>query len=96
MSKDYYQYFDDLISHINKTIPMVYGKVQKAPCVLWKNIDFDSSTLKRIYTLVDRFDIPVREGESDLFKAMKQISKTNKGPEQQTPSAGCSIKWKNN
>ena len=38
--------------------------------------------------------VPVREGESDLFKAMKQISETNKGPENQTPSAGCSIKWK--
>ena len=40
--------------------------------------------------------IPVREGESDLFKAMKQIAVTGKGPENQTPSAGCSIKWKNN
>ena len=40
--------------------------------------------------------VPVREGESDLFKAMKQISETGKGPENQTPSAGCSIKWKNN
>ena len=40
--------------------------------------------------------VPVREGESDLFKAMKQIADTGKGPEQQTPSAGCSIKWKNN
>ena len=38
--------------------------------------------------------VPVREGESDLFKAMKQISETSKGPENQTPSAGCSIKWK--
>ena len=40
--------------------------------------------------------IPVREGESDLFKAMKQISETGKGPENQAPSAGCSIKWKIN
>jgi len=40
--------------------------------------------------------VPVRDGESDLFKAMKQISENGKGPEQQTPSAGCSIKWKNN
>ena len=40
--------------------------------------------------------IPVREGESDLFKAMKQIADTGKGPENQIPSAGCSIKWKNN
>tara|TARA_B110001450_G_scaffold114000_1_gene107748 strand:- start:3 stop:557 length:555 start_codon:yes stop_codon:yes gene_type:complete len=40
--------------------------------------------------------IPVREGESDLLKAMKRIVTTGKGPENQTPSAGCSIKWKNN
>ena len=39
--------------------------------------------------------IPVREGKSDLLKAMKQIAETGKGPENQTPSAGCSIKWKN-
>ena len=38
--------------------------------------------------------IPVRSGESDLFKAMKQISETGKGPEKQIPSAGCGIKWK--
>ena len=38
--------------------------------------------------------VPVRSGESDLLKAMKQIAKTGKGPESQTPSAGCSIKWK--
>ena len=36
--------------------------------------------------------MPVRDGDSDLFKAMKQISETGKGPEQQT-HAGCSIKW---
>jgi peroxiredoxin len=40
--------------------------------------------------------VPVRSGESDLLKAMKQIAKTGKGPESQSPSAGCSIKWKNN
>ena len=40
--------------------------------------------------------VPIKDGESDLFKAMKQISDTGKGPENQTPSAGCSIKWKNN
>ena len=38
--------------------------------------------------------IPVRSGESDLLKAMKQIAETNKGPENQIPSAGCGIKWK--
>ncbi len=38
--------------------------------------------------------IPVRDGDSDLFKAMKQIAETDKGPEDQIPSAGCGIKWK--
>ena len=37
---------------------------------------------------------PVKLGESDLFKAMRQISLTGNGPQDQIPSAGCSIKWK--
>tara|TARA_B100001093_G_scaffold476476_1_gene502907 strand:+ start:533 stop:1090 length:558 start_codon:yes stop_codon:yes gene_type:complete len=36
---------------------------------------------------------PVRSGDSDLFSAMKLISETGKGPEEQIPSMGCSIKW---
>ena len=40
--------------------------------------------------------IPVRDGDSDLLKAMTQIAETNKGPEKQIPSAGCGIKWKTN
>jgi len=39
---------------------------------------------------------PVRSGDSDLYLAMKQISETGKGPEDQVPSMGCSIKWLNN
>lgn len=38
--------------------------------------------------------IPIRNGQSDLYKAMKQIAETNHGPKDQIPSAGCSIKWK--
>ena len=38
---------------------------------------------------------PVRSGDSDLFNAMKQISETGKGPQDQIPSMGCSIKWSN-
>ena len=37
---------------------------------------------------------PLRNGESDLIKAMKQISKTGQGPRVQMPSAGCGIKWR--
>jgi peroxiredoxin len=39
---------------------------------------------------------PVRAGDSDLFNAMKQIAETGKGPEEQIPSVGCSIKWLDN
>ena len=36
---------------------------------------------------------PVRNGTSELFEAMKLISETQKGPDIQKPSLGCSIKW---
>ena len=39
---------------------------------------------------------PLRGGESDLYKAMKQIADTARGPENQIPSMGCNIKWLNN
>jgi len=39
---------------------------------------------------------PIKSGESDLFNAMKEISKTGRGPAEQTPSMGCGIKWLNN
>ena len=42
------------------------------------------------------WECPMRDGDSDLLKAMIQIAETNKGPENQIPSAGCGIKWKTN
>ena len=35
--------------------------------------------------------VPLRDGESDLFKAMKLIAETGKGPENQIPSMGLSL-----
>jgi hypothetical protein len=29
----------------------------------------------------------------DLFHAMKQVAETGRGPREQVPSIGCSIKW---
>tara|TARA_A100001011_G_C14252335_1_gene818478 strand:+ start:484 stop:1086 length:603 start_codon:yes stop_codon:yes gene_type:complete len=37
---------------------------------------------------------PVESSENELFIAMKEISLTGKGPLEQNPSMGCSIKWK--
>lgn len=34
------------------------------------------------------------EAKRELFEAMVEISKTGKGPDEQMPSIGCSIKWK--
>ena len=36
---------------------------------------------------------PTENGDSELKKAMKMIAKSNKGPNEQFPSMGCSIKW---
>ena len=38
---------------------------------------------------------PISNDESDLFKAMKLIAQTGKGPKNQIPSMGCNIKWFN-
>ncbi len=35
----------------------------------------------------------VADARRDLFEGMKQVAETGKGPEEQIPSMGCSIKW---
>jgi peroxiredoxin len=35
------------------------------------------------------------DARRDLFDAMVQVARTGHGPQQQVPSMGCSIKWKN-
>ena len=30
----------------------------------------------------------------DLFEAMREVAQTGRGPQEQIPSMGCSIKWK--
>jgi peroxiredoxin len=34
------------------------------------------------------------DAERELYAAMKQVAATGRGPREQTPSIGCSIKWK--
>jgi peroxiredoxin len=36
----------------------------------------------------------VPDARRELYEAMKQVADTGRGPERQTPSMGCSIKWK--
>jgi peroxiredoxin len=37
---------------------------------------------------------PAPDARRDLFEAMKAIAQTGRGPAEQVPSMGCSIKWK--
>ena len=41
-----------------------------------------------------RDDKPPKDNQKDLYEAMKLISETQKGPEIQFSSIGCSLKWK--
>ncbi len=34
------------------------------------------------------------DARRDLFEAMRQVAETGRGPEEQIPSMGCSIKWR--
>ena len=36
----------------------------------------------------------VPDARRELYEAMRQVAETGHGPEQQTPSMGCSIKWR--
>jgi len=42
-----------------------------------------------------RKETAVGDVRRDLFEAMKQVAETAKGPLEQIPGMGCSIKWKN-
>jgi peroxiredoxin len=37
---------------------------------------------------------PVAGARRDLFEAMRRVAETGRGPQDQVPSMGCSIKWK--
>jgi len=41
-----------------------------------------------------RKEAAATDARRDLFEAMKQVAETGRGPEQQIPSMGCSIKWR--
>jgi peroxiredoxin len=39
---------------------------------------------------------PVPDARRELFEAMQEVARSGKGPAEQIPSIGCSIKWKRN
>jgi peroxiredoxin len=81
-----FPYLFDQTQEIAKT----YGAVC-TPDFFGYNKDLELEYRGRIRELKDLK--PVRSGDSDLYKAMLSIATTGKGPKEQIPSMGCSIKW---
>ena len=51
---------------INKVIPITYGDMQKAPCVLYKDSNLNTEEVSHYYCLPDRWDKPVKLGNLDI------------------------------
>ena len=83
-----YAYLVDETQEIAKK----YGAVC-TPDFFGYNKDLELQYRGRMRELKDLKSITT--GDSDLFKAMKEIAKTGNGPKNQIPSMGCNIKWIN-
>ena len=106
-SNDVISYPEDSFDNMKKlaakhkfTFPYMYDETQEVaklynavctPDFFGYNKDLKLNYRGRIRELRDLK--PVRDGSSELFEAMKLISETQKGPDLQKPSLGCSIKW---
>ena len=109
MSNDVENYPEDSFENMKKfskensfTFPYLYDETQEiaktygavcTPDFFGYNKNLELQYRGRIRELKNLK--PVRNSESDLLKAMKIVAKTGKGPEEQIPSMGCSIKWFN-
>ena len=88
-SRKYKFNFPYLVDETQK-IAKTYGAVC-TPDFFGYNANLELQYRGRIRELKDLK--PVKNDDSDLIKAMRLIAKTGKGPENQIPSMGCSIKW---
>ena len=86
--------FDDLNYLIDETqeIAKKYGAVC-TPDFFGYNKNLELQYRGRFKELKDLK--PINNNDSDLKIAMKMISQTQKGPDEQIPSMGCNIKWFN-
>ena len=108
MSKDTREYPEDSFENMKKIsdkynfpFPYLFDKTQKIAktynAVCTPDFFGYNKSLKLQYR--GRFDASgmspkKNDTRHDLLEAMLQIAKTSKGPQEQFPSIGCSIKWK--
>ena len=98
--------FENMINFANKYnfgFPYLYDESQETaktygavctPDFFGYNQDLKLQYRGRIMELKNL--VPVRNKDTELKLAMLSIAETGQGPRKQTPSIGCSIKWKNN
>ena len=72
-------------------VARVYGAAC-TPDFFGFNADLSLQYRGRIYDVRNRQQVPGSKRE--LYEAMTQIARSGRGPEDQTPSMGCSIKWR--
>jgi peroxiredoxin len=110
MSNDIEDYTEDSPEHMAQiaqqyhfSFPYLYDESQKVAqaygAVCTPDFFGYNKDLKLQYR--GRFDArqmnkPAPDSMHELLQAMQQVAETGKGPVEQTPSIGCSIKWKKN
>ncbi len=108
MSNDVVNYPDDSPENMKLfaekhgyTFPYVYDESQEVaraydavctPDFFGFNADLKLQYRGRLDS--SRRDVAPPDARRELFEAMLQIARTGKGPQEQIPSMGCSIKWK--
>ena len=75
----------------NQTVARAYEAVC-TPAFFGYNAALELQSRGRLDAAGKSMDAPHQPRE--LFEAMKQGAETGQGPQDQTPSMGCSIKWK--
>jgi Peroxiredoxin len=109
MSNDPAEYAEDSFDNMKKAaaefgfpFPYVWDETQNVARAYGAVCTPDFFGFNRNYELQyrGRFDESRKETapegvRRDLFEAMKEVAATQKGPAEQIPSMGCSIKWRN-
>jgi len=108
MSNDVADYEEDSFDNMKKvaqdngfSFPYLYDETQQTaqkygavctPDFFGYNKDLQLQYRGRLDA--SRKEAAATDARRDLFEAMQQVAETSRGPQQQIPSMGCSIKWR--
>ncbi len=99
--EDSYENMQELAKSLDFPFPYLYDETQQVaksygavctPDFFGYNADLELQYRGRLDS--SRLEPAPANAKSELLEAMQQVASTGHGPEQQIPSMGCSIKWK--